>query len=86
MQKIRVLQINKLYHPWIGGVEKVVQDIAEGLKNKVDMKVLVCKSKGKESVEIINGVEVIRTDSLGIYYSMPVSFTFPFFSISSTFY
>lgn len=78
MKKIKILQINKLYSPWIGGIEKIVQDIAEGLKNKVDMKILVCRSKGRENVEIINGVEIIRANSLGIYYSMPVSFKFPF--------
>ena len=71
--KIKVLQINKLYAPHIGGVEKVVQDIAEGLKDKVDMKVLVCSNKGKAVVDSINGVEVTRAGSFGIYFSMPLS-------------
>ncbi len=75
---MKVLQISKLYYPHIGGVERVVQDIAEGLKDKVDMKVLVCQQKGKGGKEIINGVEVFRASSLGIYFSMPVSFNFPF--------
>jgi rhamnosyl/mannosyltransferase len=73
VEKIKVLQINKLYAPHIGGVEKVVQDIAEGLKDKVDMKVLVCSNKGKAVVEYINGVEVNRAGSFGIYFSMPLS-------------
>lgn len=73
---IRVLQVNKLYAPHIGGVEKVVQDIAEGLKDRVDMKVLVCSEKGKGYTDIVNGVEIIRASSLGIYFSMPVSFSF----------
>ncbi len=77
MQKIRVLQINKLYHPWIGGVEKVVQDIAEGLKDKVDIEVLACQSKGRGSKLLINGVKVTKANSCGIYWGMPVSFTFP---------
>lgn len=49
MSKLKILQVNKLYHPWIGGIEKVVQDIAEGLKDRVDMDVLVCQPKGKGS-------------------------------------
>lgn len=76
MEKIKVLQVNKLYAPHIGGVEKVVQDIAEGLKDKVDMRVLVCQTNGGTKVEHINDVEVTRSGSLGIYFSMPLSFSF----------
>jgi glycosyltransferase involved in cell wall biosynthesis len=78
LDKIKVLQVNKLYAPHIGGVEKVVQDIAEGLNDRVDMKVLVCQTKGKTAVEQINGVEVTRAGSLGIFFSMPLSFSFFF--------
>jgi len=77
-KKIKVLQVNKLYAPFIGGVERVVQDIAEGLKDKVDMKVLACQPKGRTTVEMINGVEVTKASSLGIYWSMPVSLSFPY--------
>ncbi len=75
---MKVLQISKLYFPHIGGVEKVVQDIAEGLANKVDMNALVCQPKGKGKREITNGIRVIRAGSFGIYFSMPVSLSFPF--------
>jgi len=78
--KIRVLQINKLYYPWIGGVEKVVQNIAEGTKDKVTMDVLVCQPRGKGSCEFINGVQVHRAGSIGILFSMPLSLSFPFFA------
>lgn len=73
---MKILQVNKLYSPWVGGVEKVVQDIAEGLKDKVDMKVLVCQKKGKTTIDNVNGIEVVRAGSIGIYFSMPVSFSF----------
>lgn len=75
---IKVLQISKLYAPFVGGIEKVVQDIAEGLKEKVKMEVLVCQPKGRGSKTFINGVPVTKASSLGIYWGMPVSFTFPF--------
>jgi rhamnosyl/mannosyltransferase len=77
-KKLKVLQVNKLYYPWIGGVEKVVQDIAEGLKDKIDVEVLACQPKGRGKNEIINGVRVTKTSSLGIFFSMPISPTFPF--------
>lgn len=75
---MKVLQVNKLYYPHIGGIEKVVQDITEGLKDKIQLEVLVCQNKGKGKRETINGVEIIRASSLGIYFSSPVSFSFPF--------
>jgi rhamnosyl/mannosyltransferase len=76
--KIRVLQVNKLYYPWIGGVEKVVQDIAEGLNGKMEIEVLACQSFGKGKVEYINGVKVTKAGSVGIFWGMPISFSFPF--------
>ena len=39
MKKIRVLQVNKLYYPEVGGIERVVQYLAEGLKEETDMRV-----------------------------------------------
>lgn len=75
--KPKVLQVNKLYHPWIGGVEKVVQNIAEGLKDEVSMKVLACQSKGFGEARTINGVDVLKTTSFGVAWGMPLSLTFP---------
>lgn len=72
----KVLQVNKLYYPYTGGIEKVVQQIAEGLKDKVNMEVLVCRDRGKTLIEQINGVNVFRAGSLGILFSLPISFSF----------
>lgn len=74
MQKI--LQVNKLYYPWIGGVETVVQQIAEGLKDKAQMEVLVCQPKGKEKTEVINGVKISKAASWGMVMGMPISLSF----------
>lgn len=76
MGKIKVLQINKLYYPVTGGVERVVQQLAEGLANRADMKVLACQKKGRGTVETINGVEIYKSGSLGVAFSMPVSLSF----------
>jgi len=75
---MKILQINKLYYPWIGGVEKVVQQIAEGLTREDGFKieVLCCQSKGKRSIEEINGVKICRASSFGLFWGMPISFGF----------
>ncbi len=78
MSRLRILQVNKLYSPWIGGIESVIKETAEGLNDKTDMQVLVCSPKGKGSEETINNVKVKRAGSMGIHFSMPISFSFPF--------
>jgi len=74
---MKILQISKLYHPWIGGVEKVVQDITEGLSKDFEFEVLACDQKGKGSRTKINGIPVQKMASLGIFWGMPVSPLFP---------
>lgn len=75
---MRVLQVTKLYTPWSGGVEKVAQDIAEGLNGRVTMSVLTCQPRGRGNREFVNGVRVDRAGSLGICLSMPISLSFPY--------
>lgn len=76
IRKPKVLQVNKLYHPITGGIERVVQQIAEGLNDRTDMKVLVCQRKGKTATEEVNGVWVRRSSSFGVLASLPISFSF----------
>lgn len=71
-KKIRVIQINKLYYPVTGGIEQVVRQLAEGLKEKTEMKVLVCRDKGKAVGEYIHGVPVYRSASLGMFGNLPI--------------
>lgn len=75
---IKILHINKLYYPWIGGIETVVKNIAEGLKKKYKIDIITCQSKGKGKINIINNIKVIRASALGIFFSTPISFSFPF--------
>ena len=76
MKKIKVLQVNKLYYPEVGGIEKTLQHIAEGLKDITDLEVLVCRKKGRGKAENVNGVKVYRAGSLGVISSVPISFPF----------
>lgn len=76
---MKILQVNKLYYPWLGGVEVIVQQISEGLNHKqgIDIEVLVCSaSRGRRQVDEINGVRVHRAGGFGIFWGMPVSFDF----------
>jgi glycosyltransferase involved in cell wall biosynthesis len=75
---MKILQVNKLYSPWIGGVEKIVQQVAEGLngKNNIEAEVLCCSRRGKRKTEEINRVNVCRAASFGIFWGTPVSFDF----------
>lgn len=75
-RKIKVLEVNKLYTPQIGGIETIVQNIAENLKHRANIKVLVCQPKGKTVKEWVNGVFVIRCASFGTVFSMPLSLCF----------
>lgn len=74
---MKVLQINKAYPPVVGGIEKVVCDIAESLCTKVEMQILVANDSLKAKDERVGEVAVRRTPSLGKLFSMPLA---PFFA------
>ena len=76
LKKLRILQVNKFYPPIIGGVEKVVQHVAEAIIDTYNVKVLVCQKKGSTTDETVNGVSVHRSSSWGVFFSMPISFSF----------
>lgn len=72
-----VLQVNKFYWPVCGGVERVVQQLSEGLVRRTKTTVLTARdSRGGGKVEEINGVKVVRCGSLGTLFSMPISPSF----------
>lgn len=71
-RKKRVLQLNKLYYPRIGGIERTVQQVAEGLSEYVEMSVLTCAEGIHGSTEQIHGVTVYRLPSLFRVDSLPI--------------
>lgn len=75
---MRILQVNKLYYPWIGGVETVAQDIAECFSGKDGVSVtnLVCQPRGKRRLDTVNGVPTYRAGSMGMALGMPLSLDF----------
>lgn len=78
LKSLKVLHVNKLYYPWIGGVERNLQELAEALKEKVEVKILCCELKGKTKIQKINEIEVLKSCSLGLFLSIPLSPCFPF--------
>lgn len=75
-KKLKILQVNKLYCPFTGGIEAVVQQIAEGLCQKTDMKVLVCNEKRQTVQETLHGVNITRAGSMGMLGNLPLSLCF----------
>jgi len=75
---MKVLEVNKLYHPWIGGVEEIVRQIAVGLHGRegVEVQVLACMPRGLGKEEIVEGIKVWRASSLGMVLGMPLSLDF----------
>lgn len=69
--------VNKKYHPWIGGVEKVAQDICEGLKDRVDFTVLVGNDTNTTVKEEVNGVKVIRAATIKTISNTPICPSMP---------
>jgi rhamnosyl/mannosyltransferase len=75
---MKILQINKLYYPVVGGIETIVKQTAEGINNRdgFTVDVLVCNNRFRTTHETVHGVSVTRASSIGIFLSMPVSISF----------
>jgi glycosyltransferase involved in cell wall biosynthesis len=76
---LKILQINKFYYPWLGGVEQHVKDLSEGLVKKgFRVTALCCNDRFKTVQETVKGVKVTRIASPGILFSMPMGLTLHF--------
>ena len=75
--KIRILQVAKWCSPYIGGIERVVEDIADSVKKRTEMTILVCADGKETEIETrADGVTVIRAGVLGKLFSMPISYKY----------
>ena len=78
---MKILILNKMYHPDIGGVETVTKQYAEWLSSenhKVTVLTTSSKSNFKIKTKMINNVKVISHSPLFVYGSMPVSIMYIF--------
>ena len=71
---MKVLQFGKFYPPHIGGIEKVIFDITEGLNNRGIPCDVLCSNKEKRLVEEQDrGYSVMRTKSYGVFHSVSIT-------------
>ena len=74
---MNVLQVNKFYYPKVGGIEQVVQNIAEGLPESYSTEVLAARSRGFGRKFEHEGIHVRKASSLGVVMSVPIAPSFP---------
>jgi len=72
------LQIGKYYYPYLGGTETHLSALANELKKEVDIKILVSNIRFKTSIERDDGVDIYRLATLGSLFSLPLTFSLPF--------
>ena len=78
----RILHVGKFYHPYKGGMETVLKSTCEGLAEQgYDVTVICSNDKPKFEKEIINGVKILRSPTIGVLFSQPLSFFMPIFLI-----
>lgn len=75
--KPRILVTGKAYDPHIGGIETVMQQVAEGFRDHACVSVLTCRdSFGLTKKERIHDVSVLRCGSMGTFASCPLSLSY----------
>ncbi|MDP9316328.1 MAG: glycosyltransferase [Chloroflexota bacterium] len=76
---MKVIQANKAYFPHVGGIETIVQQLAEGFVSRhgATSSVIVCNDQGHTCSEMLNGVEVSRVGTIGRIASLPISPSYP---------
>ena len=71
---MKILQVASYYAPTLGGMETVLQDLSEGLLAAGDQVTVLCASASHRGAdEIMCGVRVLRSPSLGKLLSQPLT-------------
>ena len=74
---MKILEVNKLFPPFIGGVEEVVKNYADLLDSEGhEVIVLVCNTVNKTVIENIGKIKIVRVSSIYMWHNMPISFSF----------
>lgn len=77
---MKVLMVNKLYYPVIGGVENHIRDLVLSIKKyskNVDLGILVANTSARTIQEEIDDVQVTKVASIGKVQSTPIAPSFP---------
>lgn len=74
MEEMKILHLSKYYHPYRGGIEKVIKELSEASVKKGHEVTVICASETKTREEsFVNGVRVIRLPLLFTIFSQPVT-------------
>ncbi len=75
---LKILHAYKVYAPdVVGGIPEVIRLLTGGLAETCDSEILVSRSRGRGRSEVIGGMSVCRTSSLGSLSSMPLAPSYP---------
>lgn len=77
MNRMKVLQIGKYYHPYYGGTENHLLTLVNELKKNAEVEVIVANTRFKTSIEKKDGVNIYRLACLGSIFSLPLVLSLP---------
>lgn len=69
----KVLHISKYYYPFVGGVEQVARDVVNSLAGNYDQKVICFNHEKGNSIDKVDGVEVVRASCFAKVASQSLS-------------
>src|SRR4051812_185429 len=75
---VRVLHVGKFYPPSRGGMEKVLQVLAEGEQHVVENRILVANEAPSTVHDVVNGVRVTRAGTVRQVGSVSLCPSFPY--------
>lgn len=71
---MKILHLSKYYHPYRGGIEKVIKELSEASVRKGHEVTVLCASENSQREDsFVNGVRVIRLPLLLTLFSQPVT-------------
>ncbi|MCC6138801.1 MAG: glycosyltransferase, partial [Bdellovibrionaceae bacterium] len=71
---MKILHLSKYYHPYRGGIEKVIKELSEASVKRGHDVTVICASENKTREEsYVNGVRVIRLPLALTVFSQPVT-------------
>ena len=74
---MKILQISKYYHPFVGGVEQVARDCAAAMQGSVTEQQVFCFNHEKGDAEdTVDGVKVVRAGCFAKVASQSLSFSY----------
>src|SRR5215813_6993184 len=62
---MRILQLGKYYHPYMGGIETHLHELCTRLARTNHVEAVVCNTQRQTVRETVSGVDVTRVGSLG---------------------